>query len=131
MKMQKAEIEFVVFDAQDVITTSGPSALFGYFEATLEDGDGGTFADFGSSTKRRTFYFPGDEFSTYINFTKDAGARDADYYIINSATYEFDEVMEYRVTLTCTDDKPTGSDYKKLASPLAVLEWLQKVATQR
>ena len=37
MKMQNAEMEFVAFDAQDVIATSGTFKLSGYKNGTLND----------------------------------------------------------------------------------------------
>lgn len=37
MRMKKAEVEFVAFEAQDVIVTSGTLRLSGYFDGTKND----------------------------------------------------------------------------------------------
>lgn len=112
MKMQNAEMEFVAFDAQDVITTSGPVPTFSYFSGNqLKDAQGNYFNNTNVS------WFVGtdraiNKAGSTINegaWSYNEQANFANYYLITSAQYHKD-TSAYTINATGYESAP-GGDY--------------------
>ena len=128
MKMQKAEMELVTFDAQDVIATSGPGTPLGYFASSVRGALGGD--PFNGS---EDFFLLGDVDGKNCYIDKE-GLSASPYYIINSAEYYIDDKwndINYILDTTDTRTEPTGSGYKKLEDAGAILSWLMGIATKQ
>ena len=122
--MQNAELKFIAFDAQDVLTTSdgggGP-----YFLGSLQDISCEEFNSregyFTFDTSGTPWYYLDKNLSIVSEFPNST------YYTLNSAEYYFDigGDISYVINATGTNDKPKGE-----ALDLGgVLQWLKDNAT--
>ena len=119
--MKTASIEFVTFDAGDVITTS---TKLGYFSATLRDSGDKPLTD------QRFFYLGSDAGTYYFIDPKSIPVPSGfDWFVIQSAEYYDDDGINYVLDVDGTKVQPTGSGYKNLEDYEALRTWLQGMAT--
>ncbi|MDO4983020.1 MAG: hypothetical protein Q4E35_05625 [Eubacteriales bacterium] len=135
MKIQNTEMEFVAFDAQDVIATSGTP--LGYFSTAILDAEGWTLASSVNSSFGHRISDFGD-LTYWIDY--DGGytlpsvyGGAYKFYVINSAvsyTYGDDSSNIYfDLDADGMDDAPTGAGYKNLADYNEICSWLIGIAT--
>lgn len=137
MKMQNTEMEFVTFDAQDVITTSGGFKWFQISDTLVPDCYGQAFGFNGNYAK-----WDLDSFDTSKDiklYLKDAGgtkvkAVDNGYYKIESnATYSasgpFDATGASTLIINGVSSlEGPGAAADALSDIGAILEWLSKMS---
>jgi len=113
MKMKGARIEFVPFDAQDVIATSGKP----YFSKDITNYNGDTLESFAGGV------FPLDSEDNYWIHTERSGMDPiSNFYTLNSADWYFDISTYYVLDVTPHTDEPSGNE---LADYTALLDWLK------
>ena len=127
MKMQNTEIEFVTFDAQDVIATSGEVCFAG--SATDTNG-----FPLGSALSWGMPYGMGNDGTRDCVLYVKGSIGEYAYYLVNSATYNvIDEIIEsdccYYLDCVGVDTAPAGADIKDTYG--SILSWLQGNATRQ
>ena len=126
MKMQSTEMEFVTFDAQDVIATSGEPKP--YFSGSIKDIIGNTFND--KIGLPHSFMFKNDESTIRIAMWKSTidTTGGTNYHILNSATVgQSGTTTTYAINATGTNDTPSGEYLDSLDK---ILGWLINYTTQ-
>lgn len=104
-----AAIEFISFDARDVITTSGLT----FFADTVADEWGWALSECIASPEPVSFFLKDDEPPYFRLHTNDLTA--GNYYIINSARKELrDNTTYFTADITSVNARPSGNELDTL-----------------
>lgn len=121
--MQSPEMEFVTFDAQDVIATSG--GLVSYFLGIIKGySSENTFNDGLNAGDTNFFLYKGDDQNIGIALKASTiDPKGTEYYVLNSATYrQGGKATGYIINATGTDVEPSSGEY--LDTLDKILGWL-------